>query len=148
MNPKVFVIENFYDNPDDLRKYVLNNIEFNSHVYHPGVRSCNVEIEGVKDKIESFLKPFFGKIEELIMSFQVNTSFEKSWIHTDDNTRNWAGVIFLTPEAPVESGTDIYLSTETNINSNDTEVFKWKRQNHIGNIYNRCLLYTSDAADE
>ena len=30
MNPKVFVIEKFYDNPDDLRKYVLNNIEFNS----------------------------------------------------------------------------------------------------------------------
>jgi hypothetical protein len=141
MIPKIIVIEQFYDNPDDVRKYVLNNLEYTTHIYHPGIRSNHIEMENVKDKIESYLKPFFGKIDELLMSFQVNTCFEKSWIHKDDYS-NLAGIIYLTPDAPVESGTDIYLSTETN--TDDKEFFRWKKQNHIGNIYNRLVLFRSD----
>lgn len=140
MIPKIIVIDQFYDNPDDVRSFVLNNMMYTTHEYHPGVRSDYIEMENVKDKIEKYLKPLFGNIKNITINFQVNTSFEKSWIHKD--LYNWAGIIYLTPDAPVESGTDIYLSTE--INTDDKEFFRWKKQNHIGNIYNRLVLFHSD----
>ena len=148
MSIKTIVIEDFYNNPDDVRKFVLNNMEYVTHNYHPGIRTnYNIEMECVKDKIESLLNPLFGKIEGISMHFQINTAFDKSWIHKDNYMNNWAGVLFLTPDPPVQSGTDIYLSPQINDTTNDTiykEDFKWKKQIHIGNIYNRLVLFRSD----
>lgn len=46
----------------------------------------------------------------------------------------WAGILYLTPNAPLEAGTGIYKGDLTN-----SELV-----NGIGNVYNRIILYPGE----
>ena len=51
--------------------------------------------------------------EEYNTSFQYTTKKDKTWIHHDQT--EWAGVLYLTPDAPVESGTSFHRHKDTGI---------------------------------
>lgn len=144
MKIQTIVIDDFYENPNDIREYALNNFSYQEHCFHPGFRTDNLNIENVKNKIESFIGSIFGKIEDIKINFQLNTSFEKSWIHKDAINTNIAGVLYLTPDAPVDSGTELFNSPDNNKNLSDKEFFRWKKQIKIGNKYNRLILFNSN----
>jgi hypothetical protein len=51
--------------------------------------------------------------EEYNTAFQYTTENDETWIHYDPT--NWAAVLYLTPDAPLDSGTAIYMHNETKI---------------------------------
>ena len=77
-------------------------------------------------------------------AFQYTTSRDRSWIH-NDGWNNWAAVLYLTPNAPVESGTLLFKE--------DVELVKKLREpkpsgkkkaevmTNLGNVYNRLVLW-------
>ena len=69
--------------------------------------------------------------------YQLCLEGAETWIHKDDT--QWAGVLYLTPNAPVESGTGIYEPLVDNPNGNGLE--DWKQIDLVGNIFNRLVLY-------
>jgi hypothetical protein len=82
-------------------------------------------------------------------SFQYTLSNHKSWIHID-NYNNWAGVLFLTPNAPLNAGTTFYEFNDKSI-TDIKEIYKysqdfskWKLIDRVGNIFNRLLLFNSN----
>ena len=85
-------------------------------------------------------------------AFQISYASDRSWIHTDDNN-NWAGVLYLTPDAPTVGGTGFYRSKINGSiygqNDNDVGPYgqdksKWDLVNEVHNIYNRLILFRSD----
>ena len=81
----------------------------------------------------------------------------KSWVHREIYTE-WAGIIYLTPNAPLNSGTGFFKHKETGIetleeynNSNEkikkiidndgNDMEKWELIDYIGNKYNRLVLF-------
>ena len=88
----------------------------------------------------------------------------RSWIHVDnvDNVDNyktqWAGIIYLTPNAPVTGGTGFFKHKKSNIDDYDTEILnnsdeltrdrydntKWELVSSVGNIFNRLILFRSN----
>ena len=48
----------------------------------------------------------------------------------------------MTPDAPLASGTELYLPNDSP--TSEREFFKWKKQIKIGNKYNRLLLFRCD----
>lgn len=164
MDGTILVIDNFYNNPDSIRNYALK-LEFDRKGNFPGYRSSNYLIEEAKEKIQNLLLPSAGKIINWISdpvdsftgSFQICTYTERTWIHTDEYN-NWAGVLYLTPDAPISSGTAFYQHKESKIfkienseidnvlNTRDNcfDYTKWEKTDVICNRYNRLVLFRAD----
>ena len=156
--PNVIVIDNFYKNPDNVRKLaLLQDIEREGN--YPGNRTSHFITYEIKNKLQSIFESY-GKITIFEMvnqqtsngCFQLTLSKNRSWIHTDYNENislntNWAGVLYLTPNAPFSSGTDIYdfkyKDDHTNYNEYSQDVTKWNKRDSIGNVYNRLILFNS-----
>jgi hypothetical protein len=155
----LIVIDNFYKNPMEVRNFALSQ-EFKSGSYFPGKRTRSFATIDIKNKIQNFLSPFGGKITHFDVNnsdngaFQITTSQDRSWIHYDNNGVNWAGIVYLTPNAPTNSGTNFYKykngvsnSIEHKITNTDIgcamDYSNWEIVDKVGNVFNRLILYNS-----
>ena len=153
----VIVIDDFYKDPYDIRNFALQQ-KFEPHSFHPGLRSLSFTNSNIKERIQNFLTESAGKIccfnRPSNCSFQYNIKSDLSWIHSDRHI-NWAGVLFLTPDPPPNSGTSFYRfydGTVSSLNNKDNlgEVMhlcrdstKWEVINNVENKFNRLILYDS-----
>ena len=61
--PVVLVIDNFYNNPDDTRNFILTQ-EFKIRGNYPGQRTVCFATEEIRDIIQTYITPFGGKITQ------------------------------------------------------------------------------------
>jgi predicted NodU family carbamoyl transferase len=82
-------------------------------------------------------------------AFQICTAKDRTWIHAD-SFNGWAAVCYLTPDAPLSSGTALYRWKETkeDMRTDNTAPYydgydytKWEMTDYIANKYNRIVLY-------
>ena len=123
----VAIIENFYKNPDAIRKFALvqkftyckdvPNIEY----VYPGGRTQDLSLidKTLFDKICTKLVSVFHNAEHDTMRWLITTSFQsvgeefsQGVIHTDHNTV-FAGVLYLMPDAPLNGGTSLFRKNKT-----------------------------------
>jgi Family of unknown function (DUF6445) len=118
----VTIIENFYDSPDTIRNFALAQIYTyckdvpNIEYVYPGARTQDLSIldKVLFDKICTKLVTVFHNAEHDVMRWRITTSFQsvseeygQGVIHTDNNTV-FAGVLYLTPDAPLNGGTSLF----------------------------------------
>ena len=165
MNVNAICIDNFYSDVDDVRNMALN-MEFGVRGNYPGQRTEPVYNEDVKSMIGNIIRPHAGEItmweSEYTGSFQYTTQSDRSWVHADQTTK-WAGVLYLTPDAPLSGGTGLFRHKATGIEKapmlsngeydmsildeiymDSQDMTKWEMTNFIGNVYNRLILYRGD----
>ena len=118
----VAIIENFYENPDAIREFALKqeytycherkNVEY----VYPGSRTKDIyDLDPeLQSKIIQKLVSVFHNSEYDYMRWGISTNFQsvtkeyaEGVIHTDTNTI-FAGVLFLSPNAPLDAGTSLY----------------------------------------
>lgn len=149
-NCNIIVIDNFYKNPLEVRNFALNE-EYNVSGNYPGHRTRSFANKELKETIEKFVSP--NKLTDFPMepsayngSFQYATSRQRSWIHIDPHN-NWGGVLFLTPDAPVNSGTAFYRLKkgylEQDVSKYSQDLSKWELVDQVGNVFNRLVLFNS-----
>jgi hypothetical protein len=157
--------DNFYDNPMGVRDFALKQ-EFKVRGNYPGQRTEPFLSDSIKKKFRDILHPFTGEITwwggEYTGSFQYTVATDRSWIHADSTT-DWAGLIYLTPDAPLSSGTGIFRHKATGWQHFDykrenepgyresappghdcQDYTKWEMVDRIGNVFNRLVLYRAD----
>ena len=164
----LMVIDNFYTNALETRKYMLTQ-EFKVRGNYPGQRTTSRANNHLKEMIQGYIQHFAGKIVDWRMpveddnnsaiyngAFQYTTSRDRTWIH-NDGWNNWAGVLYLTPNAPVNSGTGIYRFKDGTRNVDEAEArgnkkiideysqdyTKWELVDKVGNVFNRLVLFNS-----
>jgi hypothetical protein len=118
----VTVIENFYEDPDAIRrfalaqKYTFCHERQNLDYVYPGSRTKDLfDLDSLlHEKICNKLISVFHNTEHDHMRWAISTNFqsvtaeyEQGVIHTDHNTI-FAGVLYLTPDAPLNSGTSLF----------------------------------------
>ncbi len=158
-------IDNFYENPNEVREFALKQ-EFKVRGNYPGQRTVSFLNEPLKKKFREILSPFAGDIiwwgGEYTGSFQYTVAADRSWIHADSTT-DWAALIYLTPDAPLSSGTGIFRHKATGWQHFDykrenepgykesappgsdcQDYTKWEMVDRIGNVFNRCVMYRAD----
>jgi hypothetical protein len=152
----LYIYEDFYENVDEVREYALG-LDYKISGNYPGVRTTAED-----SKQSDYLKSF---IEENILhksitgwdntsyntAYQFTTKESKTWIHHDATT--WAGILYLTPDAPIESGTSLYRHKDTGISLWDgiddspfdlnpsqdcNDMTKWDEIAFVGNLINRA----------
>lgn len=165
----LIVVDNFYNNAQNTRDYILTQ-EFLVRGNYPGQRTISYANEHLRDVIQKYVEPFGGKITEFPIpdtnndtnkevyngSFQYTTSRDRSWVHTD-SWNNWAGVLYLTPDAPLSAGTAFYrfkngeyteedtriLDTKDQTDKYSQDLTKWELVDKVGNVFNRLILFNS-----
>ena len=163
INCPYLVIDNFYSDPNKIREFVLKQ-EFKIRGNYPGQRTLSFDSENIKKTIQEYIYPFAGKITKFPINqteknyngaFQYTTSRDRSWIH-NDGWNDWAAVLYLTPDAPVTSGTGFYkyedgtrYSTEVDedlkkdIGNHSQDITKWTLVDKVGNVFNRMVIFNS-----
>jgi hypothetical protein len=168
----LIVIDNFYENPHDVRKFALEQ-DFYITSNFPGLRTART-FGGIqlRDKIESYITQYGYKFIDFNVdeigndncAFTINNANDitKSWIHIDDAYEktnkdyrqliHMAGVLYLSPNAPSNSGTVFYRFDYSNENYDKNipiltytrDITKWKKIDTIGNIFNRLIIFNAD----
>jgi len=151
---KILIVDDFYNNPEEVRAHALSK-DFTSEGNYPGLRS---EIEltpwfyNFKSHFEKLLnlKVTYWP-EEYNSVYQYTTKGAKTWVHYD--ATQWACVVYLTPNPPIESGTAIYRHKDTGIfrdtpessvdyNKISTVDDEWEKIAEVGNVFNRAVIYS------
>jgi hypothetical protein len=166
----LIIIDNFYNNALETRNYILTQ-DFSVRGNYPGQRTISYANEHLKEIIQKYVEPFGGKITEFPIpkedgsdaskiyngSFQYTTSRVRSWVHID-GYHNWGGVLYLTPNAPLSSGTSFYrfhdgttckrdmelLENKKEIDNCSQDLTKWDKIDQVGNVFNRLILFNSN----
>lgn len=156
--PSFAVVDNFYDDPDSIRNFALKQELIEHPSRHKGRRTdATFLFPGLKERFEEII----GSKIKGWNSFDTNGCFQyciggdQLVYHTD--LQDYAGVLFLTPDAPPESGTQFYRSKYTKKMKADRKTdefditFKggFLDPSHfdvvdvVGNVYNRLVLFDS-----
>jgi hypothetical protein len=156
MRTNVIITEDFYLNVDELRSFALSQ-DFSQRGNYPGLRTKSFLNDSIKEIIQNILRPISGNVTQwndrdgLTGCFEMATATNRSWVHTDEyNT--WAGVCYLTPNAPLSGGTGLFMYKKTgsiyedgtDYSSDTQDMTKWDLVDRIANRYNRLVLYRSD----
>ena len=161
-----YIIDNFYSDVDEVRRFALQQ-DYPVSGNYPGRRTKSFLNDSMKQVIESVVSQYYGKVtywseDQYTGSYQYTTSRDRSWIHADQTTK-WAGVCYLTPDAPLSSVTGLFKHKATGLSmaprkedgSYDTELLslinedsqdmtKWDMVDRFGNIFNRLVMYRAD----
>jgi len=160
MDLNFIIIDNFLDDPDRVRLDALS-LDFDLiQESVPGVRTSSALVGDHQTEVETKLKTIFGgeivwDWTQASFKFQSCQEGTETWIHKDspeEDQGEWAGVLFLTPNANHDAGTACYLTKE-----NCYQYFlahgmdpstSFEEFNHgsvidmgAGNVYNRLVLY-------
>lgn len=163
-DPMVFVIDNFYEDPDLVRKWALDTPKYADLRYWKGRRSRQLDesmLADIKKRFEEITGKKYSKIQS---HFQVCDVTDPLVYHCDRQI--WAGAVYLTPNAPPECGTSLWRSKRNGIwkriteedckargmtyKEMENETFgngalldktQWEEIDRLGNVYNRCALW-------
>tara|TARA_R110000787_G_scaffold184096_2_gene295891 strand:+ start:59 stop:580 length:522 start_codon:yes stop_codon:yes gene_type:complete len=144
---KTLTLNNFFDNPDDIKNLALS-LDYRSRdvdEYFEGVRSPmikEIDINLYDNTCSKILLEYYGKQP---LSYNADLFFHQTkdedkkdtqWlndrVHTDKG--QIAGIIYLTPNAPTDCGTQTYLKIDG----------KYVPDIKMGNVYNRLIVYPSN----
>lgn len=154
-HPTIWVVENFYKDPYTVRDFALNQ-EFNFTDYHRGRRTNDqFEIPGTKEAFERIMGMRivnWADYHGMCGRFQFCTSEDALVYHADH--QQWAAVVYLTPDAPYETGTSLLAHKKTGIRHTDVPgcadvIFSkgfldptpWDHIDVVGNVFNRLVIW-------
>jgi len=158
-NKRIHIVDNFYADPHAVRDFALTlnywddpgfiGKRTRERYIIPGTKEAFEDIMGMKitgwDN-DTYRYGMNGR-------FQHNVSGEKLVYHCD--LQAWAAMIYLTPNAPYESGTTMYAHKKTRVRFNTEpgidEVFApqnfldptpYEPVDVVGNVFNRLVIFS------
>jgi hypothetical protein len=152
--PKLWIVEDFYDDPDSVREFALNQKYFDDPGFVGRRTREQFFFPNIKEKFEQIMGMRITKWEDYQMNgrFQHNVSGETLTWHTD--LQRFAGLIYLTPDAPYNSGTRMAAYKKNRIrHCSDPRIMDCFNQitfkdgtlyedvDVVGNVYNRLVIY-------
>ena len=144
------IIDNYYSNPDDVRKYALSQkFESNNEGKFPGIRTA-FTLDSNPELHDLFCNKFMSTYYDFSLcqaqwvitsQFQIsearhpdkNNLLNSGWQHRD-TAALLAGVVYLSPDADPDAGTSMYEAKE-DINVNDVSLINKREQYYKSNVY-------------
>lgn len=157
---RVIIVDNFYKDPYAVRNYAMQQEFFDDPGYLGRRTRTQHDIPGVKEAFEQLIG---AKIVRWCADYGMNARFQ--WNNVDYNlvyhcdSQNWAGMIYLTPDAPPQCGTSTWRHRETKkfhnsqidwLSGEGMKVFNQKtfcdrtpyeELDRFGNVFNRLVLF-------
>lgn len=145
----IYIIDNFYENPDDIRTHGLLTFS------HKELPNLVKQVPFYKSKIEQIMHTYLGAFDKYESNGEFKLSLAGDSIIFNTMPNKYGGILFLTPNAPVNTGITLYRSKHTKsmtiTNDENKIVFKnghldsteFEPVDIIGNIYNRLVIFNT-----
>lgn len=153
MRKRFIILDDFYDDPEKIANFARTR-KFEENIkYYKGVRSTTRYLPtSTKQKIEQALNLFIPNSNwytGLNGCFQITLPKDPTVYHHD--LQDWAGILYLDKNAPINSGTKTYINiedgaidrfsaTKTTYRHGHLDPSLFKEVDSIGNIFNRLVL--------
>lgn len=159
--PGVWIVDNFYRDPDAVRNFALEQqyqVNNDGEQGYIGRRTFEQFLfPGLKEEFERIMGRKIVKWQEYGMNgrFQVAKAGEPLVYHCD--LQKWAGMLYLTPNAPYQCGTSTWARKGTDIRHNKhPDIMKcflpgsrnfdrtlFEPVDVLGNVYNRLVIFNA-----
>ena len=159
-NKNLVVVDDFYQNPDYVRDFALKQDLIAHPEFHKGCRTDDRFFapktkEAFEDALGFKIKSWHSEGGYCNGVFQYCKLGDPLVYHCDQ--QSWAGAIYLTPNAPYDSGTSFFASKASGVraatdpNFDYTVVFnddfldknRFYKVDEVGNVYNRLVLWNA-----
>lgn len=152
--PRLWIVEDFYDDPNSVREFALNQKYYDDPGFIGKRTREQFFFPGMKEKFEQIMGMRITNWESHGMNgrFQHNVSGEAITWHTD--FQKFAGLIYLTPDAPYSAGTRMSAYKANRVrHCSDPRIMDCFNQitfldgtlyedvDVVGNVYNRLVIY-------
>jgi hypothetical protein len=132
---KLIAFDHFYKSPYDVRKYALEQtyeyIDTQNH-FRSTTAPNIVDMQSIlRKKMEPIIGPI--RFDEPTGHFHYIKKSSPLVAHTTLDRKKWTAVVFLTPDANIDSGIGLFKSSDDVITLDD----------HIGNIFNRIIIFNT-----
>jgi hypothetical protein len=153
-NKRIFVVDNFYSDPYAVREFALRQEFIADLRYYKGKRTHEkFFVPGTKKVFESIIGQSITIWDDYGMNgvFQTCNAEDPLVYHTD--LQQWAGMVYLTPDAPFQCGTSMYAHKETKarhvsdpgiesaFDGGFYDGTKFELVDTIGNVFNRLVIF-------
>lgn len=135
MDVNTVIVDDFLPYPDLVREQAIK-LDYITTGQFPGVRSMAADTayqHFINTRVSAILNINIDAWVLDSFCFQLCYEDAKTWVHKDQ--ADWAGVLYLTPNAPLESGTGLYREDGQG---------GYELVTALGNVYNRLVLYRGD----
>ena len=161
-NKRSWIVDNFWENPYAIRKYALSQMYWDSSTKHGGVgwrTRKQFHLPGVKEEFESIMGM---KITNWMETYKVCGVFQAGYAGTPNvyhvDNQQYAAMIYLTPNAPYQSGTKVVANKKSGIyhSSQSEDILDYFPNQEtfvdgtlfedldvFGNVFNRLVIFDS-----
>jgi hypothetical protein len=171
VHSRLIVVDGFYANPDAVRARALRSHYADiTPTDYPGYGSrLTIDSASLRDRFSDLLGAELNVDRARFtwggFRFITEKSGRQAKVHAD-TAADWAGMVYLTPDAPMSSGTAFFRHRETGFDTPPTDrqaralgfsdasdfddkvirrdkadLSKWERVVHVGPVYNRLILF-------
>jgi hypothetical protein len=155
--PRVFVVDDFYDDPYSVRDFALQQNYYDQTQNIGGFIGRRTREQFLFPELREAFENIIGRKITKWGEYSMNGRFQNCYAgeplvyHCDDQTL--AGMLYLTPNAPFETGTTMYAHKRTRIRHsshpdimntfNETILDRtpYEPVDVIGNVFNRLVIF-------
>ena len=153
----VWVVDDFYQDPHAVREFAMKQKFSENPECHKGSRTEEqFFVPGTKEAFERIMGIKIEECESHGMNgrFQYCTAEDPLVYHCD--LQRWAAMIYLTPDAPYHTGTNLYAHKNRMRNSRQGDIdscftggyydsTKFDLVDSIGNVFNRLFIFDAQS---
>jgi hypothetical protein len=158
--PDILVIDEFLENPDDVRYIALQQSFVKLHYAGYRTEDQFLHVAPFREQFEQIFDRGLSDWDNSANGrFQCCFASDTIPYHSDYSSRS--GVLFLTPNAPIEAGISFYRSRLSGLHRsvNDPDLMeltfgggaafdrgRWEEVDRVGNMFNRLVLFDAHLA--
>ncbi|MBN9426397.1 MAG: hypothetical protein J0H09_07810 [Burkholderiales bacterium] len=159
--PQILVVDDFLDNPDAVRAIALQQRFVKMHSAGVRTEASFLHLAPYKTSFERLLNRPLSNWDDNAANGRFQCCFASDAIPYHSDSQSYAGVLFLTPDAPAEAGLSFFRGRLGGLRrrSPDAERMmltfgggaefdrsRWEELDRVANFYNRLVLFDAHLA--
>jgi hypothetical protein len=158
---QIIVVDDFLDDPDRVRSTALAQRFVKMHSAGLRTQAQFLHLAPYREEFEHLLGRRVSNWDDNDANGRFQVCFQSDAIPYHSDSQSYAGVLFLTPDAPMAAGLSFFKGARTGLRrrSKDQAAMmltfgadaefdrsKWEEVDKVSNIYNRLVLFDAHLA--
>jgi hypothetical protein len=157
----IIIVDGFLDDPDAVRNIALKQNFVKMH--SAGVRTERnfLHLAPYREQFEQLLQKRLTNWDDNAANGRFQCCFASDAIPYHSDSQSAAGVLFLTPDAPIEAGLSFFRGRLSGLRGRSRDLglmeltfgggaefdrSRWEEVDRVGNLYNRLVLFNAQLA--
>jgi hypothetical protein len=159
--PEIIVIDDFLPRADEVRELALRQTFLKMHCAGMRTQEQFLHVAPFRQKFELILGRKLANWDDNDANGRLQCCLACDAVPYHSDTQDQAGVLFLTPGAPIDAGLSFFRSKASGLrgrvsdpllmkatfgDGSEFDRSRWEEVDRVGNLYNRLILFNARLA--